>query len=163
MSFTKVLRRGLENLTAGTILGRNTGTGEPEALSVIPVGVDVPAARLSGDIAPARVTTALNASGDAPVFACRAWVNFDGTRNVTNTGASTNGQPVFIRASGNVTSVVRNGVGDYTVNFTTAMPDANFAAVASHRKPDLYEGQYQTQIRTYNQPIQRQRHRRGVF
>jgi hypothetical protein len=66
-----------------------------------------------------------------PSFQCRAWVNFNGTRNVTDTGASTNGQPVFIRASGNVTSVVKNAVGDYTVNFTTAMPDANYSATGN--------------------------------
>jgi hypothetical protein len=56
----------------------------------------------------------LNAGGSAPLYAARAWVNFNGT-----TGA--------IRASGNIASVVRNGVGDYTINFTTAMPDANYA------------------------------------
>lgn len=65
------------------------------------------------------VRNALNAAGAAPMFACRAWVNFDGT-----TGA--------IRASGNVTSVTYNAVGDYTVNFTTAMPDLNFCAVGNH-------------------------------
>ena len=47
---------------------------------------------------------------------CRAWVNFDGTGTVA------------IRASGNVSSVTDNGdVGDYTINFTTAMPDADFS------------------------------------
>jgi hypothetical protein len=56
----------------------------------------------------------LNATGAPPLYACRAWVNFNGT----------NGS---IRASGNVSSVVRNGVGDYTINFATAMPDANYA------------------------------------
>lgn len=56
----------------------------------------------------------LNASGDAPIYACRAWVNFNGTGTVA------------IRASGNVTSITDNGVGNYTVNFTTAMPDANY-------------------------------------
>jgi len=75
------------------------------------------------------VKEALNAAGTAPVYGCRAWVNFNGTRNVADTGVSTNGQPVFIRASGNVTSVVKNSAGDYTVNFTTAMPDANYAAM----------------------------------
>lgn len=54
---------------------------------------------------------------------CRAWVNFDGT---TNTGGF-----CTIRASFNVTSVSDNGTGNYTVNFTTAMPDANYAAVSS--------------------------------
>jgi hypothetical protein len=34
-----------------------------------------------------------------------------------------------IRASGNVSSVTDNGTGDYSVNFTTAMPDANYSAV----------------------------------
>ncbi len=48
---------------------------------------------------------------------CKAWVNFNGT------GA------VQIRAAFNVSSITDNGTGDYTVNFTTAMPDANYAAV----------------------------------
>jgi len=61
--------------------------------------------------------TALNASGDAPVYACRAWVNFNGTGTVA------------IRASGNVTSITDNGVGDFTINFTTAMPDINYAVI----------------------------------
>jgi len=50
---------------------------------------------------------------------CRAWVNFNGTGTVA------------IRASFNVTSITDNGTGDYTVNFTTAMPDANYSAVSS--------------------------------
>jgi hypothetical protein len=65
------------------------------------------------------VLTQFNASGSAPVYACRAWVNFDGT---TNTGGY-----CTIRASGNVSSITDNGTGDYTVNFTTAMPDANYS------------------------------------
>lgn len=61
-----------------------------------------------------EVKEALNASGTAPIYACRAWVNFNGEGTVA------------IRASGNVSSITDNGVGDYTVNFTTAMPDANY-------------------------------------
>lgn len=75
----------------------------------------VDAADLTGDVAAARITGALNASGSAPIYACRAWVNFNGTSTVS------------IRASGNVTSITDNGTGDYTVNFTSAMPDANYA------------------------------------
>lgn len=56
-------------------------------------------------------------SGTAPIYPCRAWVNFNGTGTVA------------IRASGNVSSITDNGTGDYTVNFTTAMPDANYSAV----------------------------------
>jgi len=63
----------------------------------------------------AATKTALNASGSAPVYACRTWVNFNGTGTVA------------IRASGNVSSITDNGVGDYTVNFTTAMPDENYS------------------------------------
>jgi hypothetical protein len=66
-------------------------------------------------ITPLRMREGFNASGSAPVYACRAWVNFNGTTS-----------PGTIRASGNVSSVTRNGTGDYTVNFTTAMPDANY-------------------------------------
>jgi hypothetical protein len=60
--------------------------------------------------------TALNATGSAPIYACRAWVKFDGF-----TGA------VAILASGNVSSITDVGVGKYTVNFTTAMEDANYS------------------------------------
>jgi len=51
----------------------------------------------------------------ANAYGCRAWVNFNGTGTVA------------IRASGNVSSITDNGTGDYTVNFTNAMPDANFS------------------------------------
>ncbi len=65
-------------------------------------------------------------TGSAPIYGCRAWVNFDGTRDEADTGASTNGANVKIRGSGNVASVLKNGTGDYTITFTTAMPDANY-------------------------------------
>jgi hypothetical protein len=77
----------------------------------------LPAAQLTGDVAAARITSALNASGAAPMYACRAWVNFDGTTTTPS-----------IRASGNVSSITDNGAGDYTINFTTALPDANYGA-----------------------------------
>ena len=70
-------------------------------------------------------------TGSAPIYGCRAWVNFNGTRNATDTGASTNGANVLIRASGNVSSVTRVATGQYTVNFTTAMPDANYSTHAT--------------------------------
>ena len=63
----------------------------------------------------ASTATALTtASGSAPSYSARAWVNFNGKGTVA------------IRASGNVSSITDNGTGDYTVNFTTAMPDANY-------------------------------------
>ena len=64
----------------------------------------------------------------AVAYGCRAWVNFDGT-----------GTPA-IRASGNVSSITDIGTGDYTVNFTTAMPDANygFACCGSQNESPSY-------------------------
>ena len=53
----------------------------------------------------------------ATAYGCRAWVNFNGQGTVT------------IRASGNVSSITDHGLGDYTVNFTTAMPDTYYAPV----------------------------------
>jgi hypothetical protein len=55
----------------------------------------------------------------AVAYGCRAWVNFNGSGTIA------------IRGSGNVSSITDNGTGDYTVNFTTAMPDANYAASIS--------------------------------
>ena len=55
----------------------------------------------------------------ATAYGCRAWVNFNGTGTVA------------IRASGNVSSITDNGVGLYTANFTTSMPDANYCALIS--------------------------------
>jgi hypothetical protein len=68
----------------------------------------------------AQVMVALNASGSAPIYACRAWANFNGTGTVA------------IRASGNVSSITDNGTGDYTVNFTTAMSDANYSVQVNY-------------------------------
>jgi hypothetical protein len=61
-------------------------------------------------------TTELSANVASGI--AKAWVNFNGTGTVA------------IRASYNVSSITDNGVGDYTVNFTTAMADANFTLVA---------------------------------
>jgi hypothetical protein len=52
----------------------------------------------------------------AVAYGCRAWVNFNGTGTVA------------IRASGNVSSITDNSTGNYTVNFTTAMPNVNYVA-----------------------------------
>ena len=54
----------------------------------------------------------------ATAYGCRAWVNFDGTSG-------------SIRSSGNTSSVTRNSTGNYTMNFTNAMPDGNFCPTVS--------------------------------
>jgi hypothetical protein len=69
-------------------------------------------------------------TGDAPIYGCRAWVNFDGTKDTTGATSTANTNRLIL-GSGNVTSVLRNSIGNYTVNFTTAMPDADYALVGS--------------------------------
>lgn len=71
-----------------------------------------------------RANTLSDASGSNSVpmatvanGSAKAWVNFNGTGTVS------------IRAAFNVSSITDNGTGDYTANFTTAMPDGNYAAV----------------------------------
>jgi len=53
----------------------------------------------------------------------KAWVNFDGR---TNTGGNCD-----IRESYNVSSVTDEGVGYYTINLTTAMPDTNYSVIVA--------------------------------
>jgi len=92
------------------------------------------------DIEP-QVKAATNAGGSAPIFACRAWVNFNGA----------NGS---IRASGNVSSVTRNGPGDYTINFATAMPDANYTVSGSAAtSTTLDAGQYNRGVTLCSQTL----------
>ena len=60
-------------------------------------------------------------SMDNAIFgSCKAWVNFNGVSG-----------SVAIRASYNVSSITRNGTGDYTVNFTNALVDANYVIAGS--------------------------------
>ena len=84
-------------------------------------GLDAPISLTSPTLTTPNINSAQipTVSGTAPLYMARAWVNFNGTGTVA------------IRASGNVTSITDNGTGDYTVNFTTAMPDANYAANCS--------------------------------
>ena len=65
-------------------------------------------------------------------YGCRAWVNFNGT-----TSFSPNPSTSAIRGSGNVSSITDDGgFGKFTINFTTAMPDANYSATAIAQRSD---------------------------
>jgi hypothetical protein len=84
-----------------------------------------------------RLTTISNQTGSSSVpsetvinGSAKAWVNFNGTGTVA------------IRASFNVSSITDNGTGDYTVNFTTAMTDANYSAFISGNKGAANTGQW---------------------
>ncbi|NBW16801.1 MAG: hypothetical protein EBR82_53375 [Caulobacteraceae bacterium] len=124
----------LANITAGRVLLGNasnvpTATALTGDVTVSNTGVTAIGSSkvLTAMVNDGAITAAkLNGAqaGSAPIYGCRAWVNFDGT-TVNGSNECT------IRGSGNVTNVVRNATGDYTVNFTTAMPDANYAPVAT--------------------------------
>lgn len=68
---------------------------------------------------PLRVRNSLSATGTAPIFAARAWVNMDGTPSAS------------IRTSENVSSVAKLGTGSYRVNYINALPYSNYSVVAA--------------------------------
>jgi len=114
-----------DNISGDTVSVYHTGSSKWEWLSVSKT-VSTTATTLGGylEIVDTDTTAyfddAMFTTNSTPeVGSLRAWVNFNGT-----------GTPA-IRASGNVSSITDNGTGDYTVNFTTAMPDANYAWCAS--------------------------------
>jgi hypothetical protein len=142
--------RGLStSITSSDVLGRlsfkayvgSTG-GEVEAASITAIGASPTDTttgvngilrfntRTTGGTVSERMRIAADGSQSSvipggttlyPEFKCRAWVNFNGTTS-----------PGTIGASGNVSSVTRSSTGAYTVNFTTAMPDASYAAITDH-------------------------------
>lgn len=108
-----------------TIAAPNTNTDRtltlPDATGTVQVSgnpISGTTGTFSGDLTLGSSTLA-TPTGSAPSYLCRAWVNFNGTGTVA------------IRASGNVSSISDNGLGSYTVNFATAMPDANYGANVS--------------------------------
>jgi len=76
-------------------------------------------------VSPAKVKSAIETNAGSPV---KAWVNFDGTGTVS------------IRESLNVSSITDNGTGDYTINFASALADANYAALATAKRPSFSRG-----------------------
>lgn len=101
-----------------SVAGIKTFSSSP----VVPDATTATQALAYGQVATANsdlVKTALNASGTAPIYACRAWANFNGK-------AAT----VAIRGSGNVSSITDVAAGNYVANLITAMEDTNFAVVA---------------------------------
>jgi hypothetical protein len=113
---------GTLNIVTGSGSGANAITIDASQVVTIPGNLTVSGTLNAGAITNTTGSFSGNLSfnsgyGSAAVaYGCRAWVNFNGTGTVA------------IRASGNVTSITDNAVGDYTVNFTTALPDTNYSA-----------------------------------
>ena len=107
------------------------------ATGALPAAITVASANLvdgtiaTADIADAAVTAPKLSgaqTGNAPIYGCRAWVNFNGGAGTTVDGEFR----CTIRGSGNISKVVRtSNPGQFVITFTTAMPSANYAAVAS--------------------------------
>jgi hypothetical protein len=119
LTFTGAPPSGTNNI-AVLFLGLPSIVGVPNAATVgisqlSATGSPSSTTFLRGDNTWNGVDSLTTASGSAPSYSARAWVNFNGTGTVA------------IRASGNVSSITDGGTGIYTVNFTTAMPDANYS------------------------------------
>jgi hypothetical protein len=95
----------------GTITGISAG-GLPDDC--------ITTAEIAGSaVTPAKLSGAQ--TGSAPIYGVRAWCIFDGTTTGTNAPTS----------AGNVSSVIRNTTGDYTITFSTAMPNANYVVIGN--------------------------------
>lgn len=111
--------RALMDLAAGAArFGSVNGGGS--ATSVTFVSNNIESARIdsSGNFG---INSGYGSVGT--IYGCRAWVNFNGTGTVA------------IRASGNVSSITDNNVGDYTVNFSNNMPDGNYCWQINGQQP----------------------------
>lgn len=117
-SFTAVEQGGGTSMAANkTYIGWDTsGYGLRAQVDTVALGRVV--TNTAGSFTSAA-SSQIDAPGNPMLYACRSWVNFNGTGTVA------------IRASGNVSSITDNGVGNYTITFSVAMPDANYVVSGS--------------------------------
>lgn len=106
-----------EGIPVGTTVNTIVGT----TVTMSQASAAAPNVGLNADPVGFYTNTRVLTPGNTAAQLCRAWVNFNGTGVVA------------IRTAYNVSSITDNGVGDYTVNFTTAMPDVNYCAISSSR------------------------------
>ena len=136
---TGSITTGTNSLTVASGTGINVGdyvVGEGIAPGTTVSAISGTSVTLSGTVGatlssdPVSFYTANKALSPGLVAGqlCRAWVNFNGTGTVA------------IRAAYNVASITDNGTGDYTVNFATAMPDANYCIVHGQNRTNYTSG-----------------------
>lgn len=91
-------------------------------------------------------------SGTAPVYGARAWCNFNATKNAAGTDNSDN-TARFLKsgASTNIASVTKTASGKYTVVFSTAMPNANYAVIQAMTLVNDNTEDFQRVPKVYNQ------------
>ena len=73
-------------------------------------------------ITPKKLRDVLNATGGAPISACRAWVCFDSTAGGT-----------IIRAGNNIQSIVRTSQGKFVITFIDEMPHSDYIVLTGTR------------------------------
>jgi len=105
-------------------------SGANGALTISNVGTGAIVMGASGGVTFASANMP-NPSGDAPIFGIRAWANINGTVG-----------SVAVRQGGNVSGVVRNQLGRYTITFATPMQDTNYAIVAWARDANATDNNY---------------------
>ena len=114
-----------QRVKLGLVIGTDMPSFASPAFTGTPTAPTAAAATDTTQIATTAYTRTaiahvLNAAGSAPLYACRAWVNFNGTGTVA------------IRASGNVSSITDQGVGKYRVNIATDLEDADYVVLGSN-------------------------------
>jgi hypothetical protein len=118
-------------ITAGTALVVTNGngvSGNPTIAADIASSTEASTGTDNAHLlTPLRLRNGLNATGSAPVYAARAWVNFDG-----NTSGAT------IRQSRNISSTTRFSEGSYRINYITSMPISNYAVTAALQRVGDY-------------------------
>lgn len=115
MARASIRQNQIEHIEDNTIIhsgNTTTAKSDPKFLSN---DTSIP----STDWVSGKIKASLNATDSAPIFACRAWVKFNGSNGT------------IYGSSGNILSVTYKGAGECEVSFLIPMPDENYACVVS--------------------------------
>lgn len=121
MVFNTIFTNTTQKLASSNVsIGNYINTVTPVNSLIISGNVGIGTTNLAGILALGSGGAAFAAPpGNAPLYAIRAWVRFDGSTAGTNPAAMT------INGSGNVSSVTRNSLGNFTITYTTALSTNN--------------------------------------